>query len=126
MVQGKAAGPPASGPICLVERCRAQSTPAQRITAAGCFGAPQAHRAPCACATAASAGEEGARGVCEDVCALSGTPGTWGHGDKADGVGQGESLGMEGTEGMGEEMWGEEKGRAWDLKEQLVKAELFF
>lgn len=51
--------------------------------------------------------------------------GTWGRGRRR-GVGQGESLGMEGTEGVGEETWGEEKGRAWDLKEQLVKAELFF
>lgn len=51
--------------------------------------------------------------------------GMWGRGRRR-GVGQGESLGMEGTEGVGEETWGEEKGRAWDLKEQLVKAELFF
>lgn len=80
MVQGKAAGPPASGPIHPAERCRAQSSPALHITAAGCFGAPRARRAPCACATAASAGGEGACGVREDVpclgCQVPGDVGT--------------------------------------------------
>lgn len=47
------------------------------------------------------------------------------HGRKGRAGWRGWRAWMEG-EGLGEETWGEEKGRAWDLKEQLVKAELFF